>query len=96
MKYPLHLVERPDNTLEPYAIADADNIIVCKVMQSEWSWSFANWIVRSANRWHRWRKFFRPYTRDEWWEQPGLAGPKPQEGAFVVSQRIRASEPPVK
>ena len=33
MKYPLHVVERPGNTLEPYAIADADNMIVCKVMQ---------------------------------------------------------------
>ena len=70
MKYPLHVVERPGNTLEPYAIADADNIIVCTVMQSGWSWSFANWIVRSANRWHRWRKFFRPYTSDDWWEEP--------------------------
>jgi hypothetical protein len=70
MKYPLHVVERPGNTLEPYAIADADNVIVCTVMQSGWSWSFANWIVRSANRWHRWRKFFCPYTRDDWlWER---------------------------
>jgi hypothetical protein len=56
MKYPLRLVIGPRDL----RIADANGMIVCKMEPVVGDRELADHIVRSANRWHRWRKWFRP------------------------------------
>lgn len=69
MKYPLRVVERPGHR-DRFQVADANKMIVCIVVDQEWGRDFAEFIVRAANRWYRWRKFFRKKTRDDWlWER---------------------------
>jgi hypothetical protein len=66
MKYPLRVVEEPRRI----CIADADHRIVCEVKDNEWGRQFADFIVRDANRWRRFRPWFRPRTKEDWeWER---------------------------
>lgn len=72
MKHPLRVVDRRDRSLGGYDIVDGKNSVICAIYANggRWEREFAEWIVRTANRWHRWRKFFRPHTRDDWeWER---------------------------
>jgi hypothetical protein len=59
MKYPLRLVIGPRDL----RIADAYGMIVCQMELVEHARELADHIVRSANRWHRWRKWF---STDAW------------------------------
>jgi hypothetical protein len=68
MKYPLRVAYTPA-LADRYAIADARGKIVCRVVDEDWDREFAEFIVRSANRW-RWRRWFRYRTREDWlWER---------------------------
>ena len=69
MKYPLRVVKVKEREWA-VGIADASGKIVCHVLDQEWGHRFAAFIVTAANRWHRLRSWFRPYTRDDWlWEK---------------------------
>jgi hypothetical protein len=69
MKYPLSLIERRPFD-GGYAIRDDIGMIVCNVPDHGNALQFSEFIVRAANRWHRWRSFFRPNAREDWmWER---------------------------
>lgn len=66
MKHPLRLVLGPRDV----RIADASGMIVCTMEPVDYARELAEHIVSTANRWHRWRKWFRPYTSEDWvWEK---------------------------
>ena len=66
MKYPLRLVLGPRDV----RVADANGMIVCAMEPVDHARELAEHIVRTANRWPRWRKWFWPYTREDWeWER---------------------------
>jgi hypothetical protein len=68
MKYPLRVIDCP-NIVPRIAVADASGKIICGVMDEEWGEHFARFIVSAANLWP-WRRWFRPYTREDWvWEK---------------------------
>jgi len=69
MKYPLRICTNKPAPVPMYiSIVDADNSIVVNVIDDRID--LAEHIVRIANRWHRLRAWFRPYTREDWiWER---------------------------
>jgi hypothetical protein len=65
MKYPLKTANLPSRLGET-SVVDASGKVICHVLDAEWGHRFAEFIVKTANRWHYLRAWFRPYRRDDW------------------------------
>ncbi len=68
MKYPLKVVPVTGREWS-VAISDSDGKIIANVIDQEWGFTFAVFVVKAANRWHKLRPWFRPYTREDWLAQ---------------------------
>lgn len=70
MKYPLRIAavrERPYR----FVIEDANKKVIFAIFDNDpRSFGLARFVVRTANRWHFIRIWFRPYAREDWlWER---------------------------
>jgi hypothetical protein len=93
MKYPLRICTSKPAPVPLYiSIVDANNSIVVNVVDDPNSMALAEHIVRTANRWHRWRAWFRSYTRDDW-ERERNPGPVERHMTKLAEDYVRERNP---
>ncbi len=69
VKYPLSVVATAHQKWK-YDVVDADHTVVCHVEDIARAYEFADFIASKANSWRRFRRWFRPCSREDWlWEQ---------------------------